>query len=759
MLRKEPSVPTPRLDLPWRDALAGAALTVAAFFFLPLLAPESLIGLSEELILGIISGLIVGLGLRLDPRAAWLLAVSSVVGVSARFLIDGDPPRVVLPLAALIGIEIWVLIYIIRRLGADRLARPQDVLLLVLVSAAVGFASGLLAGLLLQIVEPGLDQFSHALRSWGIDDVFGIVCIAPAVITLHRPSRWRWAHVTEFTIVAVLTAAIAYFMFRVIDPANPGLVGYPYLVVLGPLWIAVRLGVQAVAPVTAALAWFAATSTAVGMGAFSNASSSPLDRLIAVQLFSIVVALTLLLLAVLRDSRLASMTALKESSLLLREVVDGSQALVFAKSYEGDAAGTGRYVLVNEAWREQTGLSVEQTVGSTDPELFPPEAAAAFLEHDLEVMDAAAPIMVEEIAPAASGEVRTYSSSKFPLRRSDGSVWGVGGIATDTTDLVRLLERERKQAGLLRAVFELSPTPALRVSIHPDGEIQMLAANSAMCALMGAEVGQMDSCVLMEHVHPDDAASARGVLAEAQRGRGPRPSGSVRQREVRMLSLDGQTVWTLMSAATVGAPSEAADTEIVVQFEDFTARRRAEEALSNQALRDAVTGLPNRRALQDRLSSALMRLHRQNGVLAVLFCDLDRFKDVNDTQGHQAGDLLLVEVARRMQAALRPEDTVARLGGDEFVALGEGIADVASAVQMAMRLLEKVSVPWVEGDQTYRPSISIGVAIVEDPTLTADEVLRRADLAMYRQGQRSRPDRDLREVRRRPVPLRGRPSA
>jgi len=226
-----------------------------------------------------------------------------------------------------------------------------------------------------------------------------------------------------------------------------------------------------------------------------------------------------------------------------------------------------------------------------------------------------------------------------------------------------------------------------------------------------------------------------------------------------MLSLDGQTVWTLMSAATVGAPSEAADTEIVVQFEDFTARRRAEEALSNQALRDAVTGLPNRRALQDRLSSALMRLHRQNGVLAVLFCDLDRFKDVNDTQGHQAGDLLLVEVARRMQAALRPEDTVARLGGDEFVALGEGIADVASAVQMAMRLLEKVSVPWVEGDQTYRPSISIGVAIVEDPTLTADEVLRRADLAMYRQGQRSRPDRDLREVRRRPVPLRGRPSA
>jgi hypothetical protein len=102
--------------------------------------------------------------------------------------------------------------------------------------------------------------------------------------------------------------------------------------------------------------------------------------------------------------------------------------------------------------------------------------------------------------------------------------------------------------------------------------------------------------------------------------------------------------------------------EIVAQFEDFTARRVAEEALSDQALRDAVTELPNRRALSDRIGSALQRLRRNPGLVAVLFCDLDRFKDVNDSMGHQVGDEMLVEVARRLRAALRPQDTVARLG-------------------------------------------------------------------------------------------------
>ena len=96
-------------------------------------------------------------------------------------------------------------------------------------------------------------------------------------------------------------------------------------------------------------------------------------------------------------------------------------------------------------------------------------------------------------------------------------------------------------------------------------------------------------------------------------------------------------------------------------------------------MRDPVTGLPNRAAVNDRLATALARLRRGTGVVSVIFCDLDRFKTVNDVYGHQVGDLPLAEVARRLQSAVRPEDTVGRIGGDEFVVVCEGLSDPREA--------------------------------------------------------------------------------
>ena len=132
------------------------------------------------------------------------------------------------------------------------------------------------------------------------------------------------------------------------------------------------------------------------------------------------------------------------------------------------------------------------------------------------------------------------------------------------------------------------------------------------------------------------------------------------------------------------------------------------------------------------MDAALQRLRRHPGVVTVLFCDLDHFKDVNDSLGHAVGDQLLVEVSQRLRAAVRPEDTIARLGGDEFVAMGEGITDPADAVLLAMRLQDKLSAPWALEEQVFRPAMSIGIAMASDPDVTVDELLRRADLAMYR---------------------------
>jgi diguanylate cyclase (GGDEF)-like protein len=171
---------------------------------------------------------------------------------------------------------------------------------------------------------------------------------------------------------------------------------------------------------------------------------------------------------------------------------------------------------------------------------------------------------------------------------------------------------------------------------------------------------------------------------------------------------------------------------MVVQIEDVTARREAERALSEQALRDAVTGLPNRRALNDRANSALQRMRRKPGMVSILFCDLDHFKEVNDSLGHQVGDLLLVEAAHRLQSVVRPEDTLARLGGDEFVFLGEGFASTADVVRLAGRMQECLGAPWVHDQQEFRPAMCVGIAVTSDPEVSVDELLRRADLAMYR---------------------------
>ena len=717
---------------PWRTAGVLALVTVVLYGVLPSFAPSPISTSTDMLLLGVVLGIVVGICIRVDARTAPVVAMAATIAVSVRFLAAGESASMVLPIAVVIGLDVWAMAYLVQRSGAARFRRPQDVLILLLIAAVVGTLAGLLAASVFQLNGQTIDEFWHLFRAWVIDDVFGLVCIAPAFLTFHRPRLGSRSAVAEYAIVCVLTIGLTYAIFRVVTPGEQGMLGWPYLVILGPLWIAVRLGVQAVAPVIAVVAAFVTVSTADSVGPFAGASPVPLDRTVTAEVFATVIALTVLLLGLLRDDRLRSLEQVRESSRLLREVIDGANALVFAKSYQGVDAGRGRYVMVNSAWERRLGLSSAESLERSDDEIFTGEQARAYVANDRAVMLTGEPMTVQEEDLSPNGERRYYSSSKFPLLSDDGQPWGVGAIATDISDLVHAHERERRQADLLRAVFELSPTPAVRVARTADDGVKVLDANSAMCGLMGAPHGAIDQCDLLRQVHPDDKATVLDVLAYATRASSVGSMPSVRQRELRLSALDGRILWVLMSAAAVGPEAPNGATEIVAQFEDVTARRVAEEALSDQALRDAVTGLPNRRALADRVGSALQRLNRGPGAVAVLFCDLDRFKDINDSLGHQAGDLMLVEAAERLRSALRPEDTVARLGGDEFVALAEGMTDVTTAIQLAGRLQGRLGAPWSHNGQTFRPTMSVGIALTGDPETEVDELLRRADLAMYR---------------------------
>jgi diguanylate cyclase (GGDEF)-like protein/PAS domain S-box-containing protein len=409
-----------------------------------------------------------------------------------------------------------------------------------------------------------------------------------------------------------------------------------------------------------------------------------------------------------------------DSSRLLHDILEATNQPVFAKRFDQGPDGEGRYVLGNGAWRRVMGARGENALGLTDADLFDPEVLPVLRSADEAVLRSRAPMTLEEKVGSTPDRIRTFLVTKFPLLGEDGDAWGVGGIATDVTARKRMEER-------LVAVFDESPVAAVRFAIDADRRARVVAANEAVSELLGTQLSGLGPEALDGFIHPEDRTEAWGGLGSVIAGDGP-----LSARELRLVDVHGRTHWVRMSASAIGEPDHNGSTEVVVQMLDLTDRKELEAALTSKALTDPVTGLPNRHAVNDRLATAVSRLRRHPGVVCVLFCDLDHFKNVNDAYGHQVGDLLLAEVALRLSGALRPEDTVGRLGGDEFVVVCEGFTDPTEAAMLALRLQERLHLPWAHGDHQFVPTASIGVAFTSDPDAEPGDLLRQADIAMYR---------------------------
>ncbi len=207
--------------------------------------------------------------------------------------------------------------------------------------------------------------------------------------------------------------------------------------------------------------------------------------------------------------------------------------------------------------------------------------------------------------------------------------------------------------------------------------------------------------------------------------------------DVRLQRVDGQELWALNSCSPQ-FDERGQFAGAIAMLKDVTERKQAEEALAHQALHDALTSLPNRNLLHDRLDQAILSARREDRSLALFLIDLDRFKEVNDTFGHHYGDLLLKQVGPRLRGALRESDTVARLGGDEFAVLLPACAEMEAAKVTAGKLLGALEEPFVVEGQTLTISGSMGVVLYPDHGEDVQTLMRRADVAMYaakRDGQ------------------------
>ena len=206
----------------------------------------------------------------------------------------------------------------------------------------------------------------------------------------------------------------------------------------------------------------------------------------------------------------------------------------------------------------------------------------------------------------------------------------------------------------------------------------------------------------------------------------------------RIIRRDGTTVWFETTSRSVRNPSTNEVDEFVSVSRDISERKVVEEQIEHQAYHDALTGLPNRRLFRDRLTIALAHARRMSTPLAVMFLDLDRFKDVNDSLGHSLGDELLKAVALRLKTALRQEDSIARMGGDEFTILLANLKVPEDAAKIAQKILDVVAQPVrIEGNELFITT-SVGIALYPSDGDTAEALLKNADHAMYRAKEAGR---------------------
>jgi len=320
----------------------------------------------------------------------------------------------------------------------------------------------------------------------------------------------------------------------------------------------------------------------------------------------------------------------------------------------------------------------------------------------------------------AAGRWRWFDAT-ISDRVDDENVSGYVGNLHDITARKAAEEAARDAHESVRSAFENAPNGI--AAVDPDGRI--LRANAALGRVLGRGADELVGTNVLDLTHAEDREAAREAMQLVTEGQ-----AHDLQLERRMIHADGHELWINATASCV-TNDEGQALYLISQFEDVSERRELREQLAHAAVHDSLTGLPNRVLFMDRLDLALRRARRDNRQVAVLFLDLDRFKLVNDSLGHDSGDHILRQVARRLAHALRGGDTLARFGGDEFTVLSE-VQDKEQAFDIAERLVDALQAPLLLDDTEFFVSTSVGIALSGTGTGHGTDLLRAADVAMYR---------------------------
>ena len=412
----------------------------------------------------------------------------------------------------------------------------------------------------------------------------------------------------------------------------------------------------------------------------------------------------------------ARTTELSQQLHLQQQLIEAIPSPVYYKDAQS------RYLGCNSAFESFIGLKSSEIIGKTPHDIAPSALADKYVAADRALFAQPGSQIYESPVRFADGELRDVMFHKATFTWPDGTVAGMVGVMLDISERKRMEDNLRQAA----TVFDNSAEGV--IIAKPNGSI--IAVNRAFTEITGygqTEVVGNNPRMLQSGRH-DKAFYKAMWECIARNGRW--------QGEVWNRRKNGE-IFPEWSSITAVRDQQGRLTNYVATFSDITQQKQNEERIQLLAFSDPLTNLPNRRLLMDRLQQALIVSARTKRHGSLFFIDLDNFKGLNDTRGHHIGDLLLKQVAQRIERCLREGDTVARLGGDEFVVMLEGLGNTAveatsQAELVGIKILEVLDQPYTIQDQQHHNTASIGVTLFGDQKSSLDDLLKQADLAMYR---------------------------